>query len=186
MIANYTPPDLQPTRVYLPLGATADQIAATRAAIRNAWNQGAFMVQYTGHGAPERWASELILTSTDVLSGAFTNGSRLPFVLTFNCLDGYFAHAQPNRVSIAETMQRAPGGGSIGAISPAGLGRTHEQTIFRRILLTVMFDENVREPGRALTIAKQRFAQDYAPYMYLTQTMMLFGDPAMQLPAALP
>ena len=109
------------------------------------------------------------------------NAPRLPVVLTFNCLDGYFAHAQPNRVSIAETMQRRAGGGSVAAISPSGLGTTDDQLVFREILLTVMFKENVRELGLALTIAKQRFAQTYDAH-YLTQTMMLFGDPAMRLP----
>lgn len=185
MIANYTPKDLQVDRVYLPPAATPDQIAATRNALRSAWNDGAFMVQFTGHGAPERWTHEFILTTTDVLNGTFTNGSRLPIVLTFNCLDGYFADAQPGRISIAETMQRAPGGGSIAAISPAGLGATDVQAAFRRVLLTVLFTDNVREIGRALTITKQRFAETYGAH-YLTQTMMLFGDPAMQVPAGTP
>ena len=87
----------------------------------------------------------------------------------------------PVASSIAETMQRRAGGGSIAAISPSGLGTTDDAAAFREILLTVMFKENVRELGRALTIAKQRFAQTYGAH-YLTQTMMLFGDPAMQLP----
>lgn len=185
IIANHTPPDLQVTRVYLPAKATSDQVAATKNALRSAWNAGAFMVQYTGHGAPERWTHEYILTTPDITGGVFTNGDRLPVVLTFNCLDGYFAHAQPNRVSIAESMQRLAGGGSIAAISPSGLGTTYEQVAFRRVLLTVMFKENVREIGPALTITKQRFAETYGAH-YLTQTMMLFGDPAMELPAALP
>ncbi|MGE5603643.1 MAG: C25 family cysteine peptidase [Nitrososphaerales archaeon] len=180
MIAGYTPGDLQVTRVYVPNPPTPEGIAATKNALINAWNGGAFMVQYTGHGAPERWTHEFILTTPDITGGAFTNGDRLPVVLTFNCLDGYFAH--PTQVSIAEAMQRAPGGGSIAAISPSGLGTTDVQREFRIVLLTVMFHDNVREIGRALTIAKQRFAQVYGAH-YLTQTMMLFGDPALQLPA---
>jgi hypothetical protein len=149
----------------------------------SAFGAGAFMVQYTGHGAPERWTHEYLLTTADITDPSnFVNGPRLPVVMTFNCLDGYFAHTQPNRTSIAETMQRRAGGGSVAAISPSGLGTTDEQLAFREVLLTVMFKENVRDTGRALTIAKQRFAQTYGVH-YLTQTMMLFGDPALRLPA---
>jgi hypothetical protein len=42
-------------------------------------------------------------------------------------------------------MQRKSGGGSIAAISPAGLGYTADQLAFRKILLDVMFKDNVRE-----------------------------------------
>ena len=176
------PTDLQVQRVYLPDGATSDQLAATKADLMKAFSDGALMVQYTGHGAPERWTSEYLLTTGDITDPTkFTNGPRLPVVMSFNCLDGYFAHAQPSRTSIAEMMQRRAGGGSIAAISPSGLGTTDDQLAFREILMTVMFKENVRELGRALTIAKQRFAQTYGAH-YLTQTVMLFGDPALRLP----
>jgi hypothetical protein len=182
IIAGYVPADLKVQRIYLPSGASSTEIAATKASLLKAFSDGAFMVQFTGHGAPERWTHEFILSATDVTDpGQFTNGSQLPVVMTFNCLDGYFAHAQPSRTSIAESMQRRAGGGSIAAISPSGLGITSDQRVFREILMTVMFEENVRELGRALTITKQRFAETYGAN-YLTQTMMLFGDPAIQVP----
>jgi hypothetical protein len=178
IIGGYLPPDLSTARIYLQ-GSAMDQVTATRAALSSAWQSGALMVQFTGHGAPARWTHEQILMASDIPT--LTNGGKLPVVMTFNCLDGYFAHAEPGLTSIAELMQRHAGGGSIAAISPAGLGITSDQQAFRKILMNVMFDENVRELGRALTVAKQRFAQVYGPH-YLTQTMTFFGDPAMQLP----
>ncbi len=44
-----------------------------------------------------------------------------------------------------------------------------------------MFENNVRETGRALLVAKQQFVSQYGPN-YLIATMTLFGDPAMRLP----
>ena len=80
-------------------------------------------------------------------------------------------------------MQRQPGGGAIAAISPTGEGITPDQQAFRKILMTVMFKDNVREIGKALDLAKRRYAaQDGA--RYLIETMTLFGDPAMRLPLA--
>jgi hypothetical protein len=151
--------------------------ASARAAISEALHSGVWLVQYTGHGAPERWTHEQIWTTAD--NYKLRNGDKLPVVMTFNCLDGYFAY--PGKPSIAETMQRQPGGGSIAAISPSGLGTTDDQTHFRTILMTVIFEEGVPELGRALTLAKQRYYAEVGPH-YLIGTMSLYGDPAMRLP----
>jgi len=179
IIASYTPGDLEVVRAYLSAPITTDEIAATRAAFADAIQSGAFMVQYTGHGSTNRWSSAGIWRASDI--PALTNGPKLPLVMTFNCLDGYFAHPVAATSSMAESMQRHAGGGSIAAISPSGLGATPDQLAFRKILLDVMFKDNVREVGRALTIAKQRFSQVYGKH-YLVDTMTLFGDPAMRLP----
>ena len=194
IINGYTPADLQPVRRYLPPNsadpATQDQqVSQTRAAILSDLQQGALMVQYAGHGAPERWAGEAtsapgdsagIWRTSDI--GQLQNGPRLPVVLTFNCLDGYFVFPSPSPSSMSELMLRQPGGGSVAAISPTGLGTTDIQHEFRQMLLNVMFKDNVRELGRALTITKQQFYAKYGS-QYLIDTMTLFGDPALRLPA---
>ena len=78
-------------------------------------------------------------------------------------------------------QQRQPGGGAIAAISPTGDGITSDQQAFRRLLMTVMFKENVREIGKALDLAKRRYAAAGGAH-YMIETMTLFGDPAMRLP----
>lgn len=195
IIEYYTPSDLQPTRVYLPPNSSDPatqnaQVQQTRAALASTLQSGVLMVQYAGHGAPERWAHEYrtdipgdtagIWRTSDIAQ--LQNGSRLPLMMTFNCLDGYFIHPSPSTFSMAELMLRLSGGGSVAAISPTGLGTTDVQHEFRQTLLNVMFKENVREVGRALTIAKQQFYQTRGSH-YLIETMTLFGDPALRLPA---
>jgi hypothetical protein len=195
IIAGYNPPDVLPVPVYLSEGAigttvTNQQVAAARSGILNNLQAGVLMAQYTGHGAPERWAQEYrtdvpgdtagIWRTSDI--GQLKNSARLPVIMTFNCLDGYFVHVSPSAFSMAELMLRQSGGGSVAAISPTGLGTTDVQHEFRKLLLNVMFKDNVREMGRALTIAKQQFYQLRGAH-YLIETVTYFGDPALRLPA---
>ena len=186
IIAGYLPADLAVTRAYLPgtteVPATAEQIAATRKSISDAVQAGVWLMQYTGHGAPDGWAGERILTTADV--PGLTNGVKLPVEMVFNCLDGYFIHPQPSRQGLAEMLQRQSGGGTVAAISPSGLGITQHQQAFRRILMTVLFKDGVRDLGTALIETKRQFYATYGPN-YLIETMTLFGDPAMQLPQAM-
>lgn len=180
IIASHTPGDLTVIKAYLSLSSstpTQAEILATRNTISSTLQSGVWLVQYAGHGAIPLWAGEGIWQVSDV--AGLRNGPRLPVVMTFNCLDGYFAH--PAQPSVAETMQRHAGGGSIAAFSPSGLGLTTDQHAFRVLLLDVMFKENVRELGAALTQAKREFFQLYGSN-YMIQTMTLFGDPALRMP----
>ena len=186
IITDYLPADLTVTRAYLPgripdSPATADEVASTKKVISDTLQSGVWLVQYTGHGAPTYWASERILRTTDI--PGLQNGDRLPVLMSFNCLDGFFIHPFAKSQSIAELMQRQGGGGAIAAISPTGEGVTPDQQAFRKILMTVIFQENVREVGRALDLAKRRYAAAGGA-SYLIETMTLFGDPAMRLPLA--
>jgi hypothetical protein len=180
---NYLPPDLVVTRAYLaPRPASDEQIMATRAIVSNTIQSGVFMVQFTGHGNVQLWTGESVLTA-DQIPG-FKNGSRLPISMSFNCLDGYFVFPQANRQSIAELLQRQPGGGAVAVISPTGDGFSSDQQVLRRILMTIMFKEDVREIGKALNLAKRQYAGAGNGMHYLIQTVTLFGDPAMRLPTA--
>jgi hypothetical protein len=178
IIATYLPASIQPQRVYLP-GASPEQIVQTRQALSSTLQAGALMVQFSGHGAPFRWTHEMIWHANDV--PGLKNGDKLPVVVTFNCLDGYFVHTDPAQTSLAELMLRQPGGGSVAAISPTGLGYTSEQHEFRSLLMNVLFTENVQELGRALNRAKKLYHDKHGAH-YLIDTMTLFGDPAMKLP----
>jgi len=177
IIADYLPAWFTPERLYLK--ATLPDAAAARTAIGAAIDAGALLLQYTGHGSPSRWTHEEIWTLADV--PGLQNGPRLPVVMTFNCLDGYFAHPQPDLFSLAETMQRQPNGGSIAAISPSGLGFTFDQDRYRRLLMQSLFHDGVYTLGDALLRTQQRFFARTGPH-YLIDTMMLYGDPTLHMP----
>ena len=121
IIENNLPGLFTTERIYL--NVTVSDAADGRAALTNAINNpvnGALMVQYAGHGPPFRWTDES-MWHKDYISD-LTNASMLPVVMTFNCLDGYFAHPSPSYFAMAEEMVRYSGGGSVAALSPTGLG----------------------------------------------------------------
>jgi hypothetical protein len=185
IVTDYLPADLAVTKAYLPgqdpTGPTPEQVITTKKAISDTLQAGVWLVQYTGHGAPQSWAKEQLLTVREV--AGLSNGSRLPVIMSFNCFDGWFVDPKPSYQALAEVQQRLPGGGAIAAISPTGEGITLDQQAFRRILMTVMFKDNVREIGKALDEAKRRYAAQTGA-RYLIETMTLFGDPAMRLPTS--
>ena len=122
-----------------------------------------------------------------------TNTTRLPVVMSFNCLDGFFTYSSSDYQGLEETMVRASNGGSVAAIAPSGEGLTYDQQIFRKILMDTLFKDGVRDLGRAMMITKRDYAFDpngkYAAYgaprgvNYLAYSMNLFGDPALRIPA---
>ncbi len=79
--------------------------AATRSAILGAFDDGASLVSYVGHGGAAVWASENVLNSRDVPS--LLAQSRQPVLLTLDCLNGYFV--APGLDALAEALLKADG-----------------------------------------------------------------------------
>src|SRR6185436_2129003 len=57
------------------------------AAVVNAFNAGLLVMNYVGHGSVEIWSSDVF---NSIAAASLTNGDKLPFVVTMNCLNGYF------------------------------------------------------------------------------------------------
>jgi len=74
-------------------------------AVLNAFTNGNLLTNYLGHGSVEIW-SDYVFTSTN--AATLTNGDKLPFVVTMNCLNGYFHDVYSE--SLAEALLRAPNG----------------------------------------------------------------------------
>ena len=77
---------------------------ATKAAVLSAFDSGASLVSYVGHGSPGLWASESILRSPDV--AALAPQPQQPLVLTMTCSNGYFVSPYDN--SLAERPRPRP------------------------------------------------------------------------------
>jgi hypothetical protein len=91
-------------------------------------NEGAAVVNFTGHGLPGQWAytaasangvSHLLNTQDAAL---LNNGARLPMVLSMACLTGSFHLPNAGGNSIDEQLMLAANGGAIATWSSAGLG----------------------------------------------------------------
>lgn len=183
IIEDHMPRHIQPWRAYL--GITHIGSQAVKQAIEQSLEAGVLMLTYLGHGSINRWADEQVWTTADV--GSLDNAQTLPIVVTLNCLDGYFAHGDSSRQSMAEEMLRHGNGGSVAAWSPAGLGTTTYERMLHGHLLDTIFLDGVRRLGPATMEAKAKYYNSLgsspSPYQTsLIHTMTVYGDPALTLP----
>jgi uncharacterized membrane protein len=145
-------------------------------------NQGAFFVNYMGHGAITSWASPTIFQSGNVSS--LTNASMLPITLDMTCLTGFWFHILGNHNSLAMGMQRHPTGGAIASFAPTSRGVSTGHDTLARGFYDAVFQDEVRTLGEA-TLGGQ-LNVFVSGYDYdLINTFVLFGDPALKLPVPL-
>jgi hypothetical protein len=139
--------------------------------VTNAFNNGALLINYVGHGSVEVW-SDYILTSW--AAEALTNGDKLPFVVTMNCLNGYFH--DPYTESIAEALMKNAGGGAVGVWASSALTPPNEQARVDRELLRQFFTAPAQSVGDAVLKAKQATTNSD-----VRRAWILFGDPSIKL-----
>jgi hypothetical protein len=151
-------------------------IEGTREAIARAFDDGASLVSYVGHGGIHLWANEDIFSASSVESLA-PQGAQ-PVLLTFNCLNGYFHF--PYFDSLAEELLKAEGKGAIAAFSPSGLSLNGPAHRFHRALLTELVSRQHRRLGDAVMAAQEAYAETGA-FPELLQIYHLLGDPALRL-----
>jgi hypothetical protein len=182
--AGYMPAGMNaPFKDYLGSYATASDLRT--AITQTIDNQGALVVNYSGHGAAQLWSEEHIFSNDD--AGALTNASKLPFFVGMTCLNGYFL--EPEGVdypSMAEVLLRSGGGGGVAALMSTGMTETTGQHVLDASLFEGIFVKDIREVGDAISYAKQQLLADGAGYQDVSTTFLLFGDPAMRLKVPLP
>jgi hypothetical protein len=147
--------------------------------------EGALMVNYSGHGATQVWAEEHILDNGD-LSG-LTNTTELPFFVSMSCETGFFAYPEVwFYPSLAEGLLRSDAG-AVAALMPTGMTTTPGQRILNSALFEHIFSEDIRTLGEAIATAKQTLLANGDVYFeQISQTFLLFGDPATVLKVPLP
>jgi hypothetical protein len=85
----------------------------SRAAFLDAWNRGALLINYIGHGSSQQMADEQVFLGSDV--SQLNNGLKLPLLMAFSCTIGDFAN--PAGKSLSEKLQLRAEGGVIAAIT---------------------------------------------------------------------
>jgi hypothetical protein len=144
-------------------------------------NDGALLVNYVGHGFTDRWGTwsgGRIFDRSDIVS--MNNGSKLPFLTTATCLNGFFPHPLED-YSLAEEFLRVEGKGAIATWSPTGLGFPSQHgLLFGELFTTILKDDN-RLLGPATTAAKISAYAQNSGLGELVETFVLFGDPALEL-----
>jgi hypothetical protein len=149
---------------------------------------GALIVNYSGHGSQRRWATEGIFKDSHV--PGLDNSGKYPFVIGMSCLTGHFGYVDDfngELPSLAEALLVADAEGAVAALMPTAMTTTAGQHILNTALFEAFFTDDIRELGAAILSAKQvLLANGSAEYEQISETFLLFGDPALVLKIPLP
>ncbi len=161
-----------PRRIYLSqLG-----VEATRRAVEEAFDGGASLLSYVGHGGIQLWAQENIFHTGQVRGLA--PQSLQPLVVTLNCLNGYFHFPYFN--SLSEELLKAEGKGAVAAFSPSGLSLNQPAHLFHKALLGELVSGRHARLGDAVLAAQAAYSTTGA-FPELLSIYQLLGDPAMKI-----
>jgi len=137
-----------------------------------AMNSGQVLVNFLGHGSVEQWSLAGFFSDTDATG--LTNGGNLPFVVSMDCLSGFFQDVYTT--SLAESLLLAPDGGAVAVWASSGFTSADPQVTMDRALVVQVFANPGRPIGNSILKAK---AGTVDPDV--RRTWILFGDPAMRL-----
>lgn len=166
------------TRIYLDDYATGSSgVAAARADLGAAINQGNALVAYFGHGAPTLWSREQLLQSSQ-LDGLLANAGVNPIVTEFGCWGGYFVAPQFNTMSHGwlNVGQR----GAAAMLASASLSEHESDRRMAEILLPLLQAPGARV-GDAMREAKSMLMSTAPEYADIVRGLTLFGDPSMPI-----
>jgi hypothetical protein len=149
---------------------------ATRSAILQAFDEGASLMSYMGHGAIHLWANENLFNIWQVPS--LSPQSQQPILLTMNCLNGYFHFPYFN--SLSEELLKAEGKGVIAAFSPSGLSLNAPAHKFHKALVDELVNQGHERLGDAVLAGQAAYA-DTGAFPELLSIYHLLGDPALSL-----
>lgn len=161
-------------------------INATNEIISLLNTQGGGLVNYTGHGAINIWTKNAQLFIYGDIS-SLNNSNRLPIILSWTCLDGYWIYPKltidyqsKTGQSIIEEMLRLQNNGIVGAFSPTGLGVSTGHDYLQRGFYDYIFSQQTPwRLGQAALAGKMRLYSESPRDVDLVHTYTVFGDPAL-------
>lgn len=144
-------------------------------AINRRVENGALIMNYTGHGGELGWAHERVLEISDINS--WRNLNNLPFFITATC--EFSRYDDPLRESAGEKVFTNPLGGGIGLFTTSRLTYSGSNEQINRSFLSVLL---ARSNGRYLTLgeAVEKAKQTNGNNLN-GRKFVLIGDPAMTL-----
>jgi hypothetical protein len=157
------------TRLYVDdLGATA-----VRNSLLQAWQAGAPLVNWIGHGGIDQLSSSALLTAADVPSLTSTN--RLPLFLAMTCTINRFELGDVD--ALGTQLTRTPNAGALAVWSASGLSVNAEATQLERTFMQLAAKTPDARIGDLIV-------QSFAANRGIGETgsvYLLLGDPAVRL-----
>ncbi|NOZ20401.1 MAG: hypothetical protein GXP25_04850 [Planctomycetes bacterium] len=172
VLARIVPDEFAIEKAYL----LKNNLAETRRRVLDGINNGTMLLNYMGHGAPDRFAAEPILSVADVAS--LNNAGRPAVVTAFTCAAGRFA--MPGFDCLAEALLLKNGGGAVAVWGPAGYAWHTEQNVLAQALFKEAFGPDRPVLGEAVVRAMRDYADQHGD-MDCIKAFNLLGDPAQRL-----
>ncbi|MCP4357238.1 MAG: hypothetical protein GY796_04375 [Chloroflexi bacterium] len=147
-------------------GATIPEVTA-------AWNDGAWLTTYIGHGSLELWGKDDVFNSAAVSGLASDNP---PIVVQLTCLTGLFA--QPDVESLSEVMLKHENGPVL-LVAATSLTLSTHQEPFATALLQNLNNQETERMGDAFQQAKLSLNLEHnIGLREISDTFVLLGDPS--------
>lgn len=140
-------------------------------------SEGAYLLNYVGHGRRDQFASEGLLKPADVDDLILAPG-RQPVVSAMTCLAGDFAWYASD--SITEQLVLKADGGAIATFAPTGFSYNHDARKLDQAVFSAIFDDSEDRLGDAVLNATQRYMEQ-GGRQYLLPLYGILGDPALSL-----
>jgi hypothetical protein len=151
-------------------------IDAARTSLREGFQTGTTITHYFGHGGPEAWADEGLLTVADVAEIA--EGPRATVLFAWACQAQWYVHVWGP--SINEALLLQPQGGAVASFGPAGVTPVARQReLFERVYTHFL---RGRLPlGEAIRRAKAEALTANPALRSVIDGWNLLGDPALRI-----
>ncbi len=171
-VATLLPSGYTAYKIYL----SEHPIEEARQMVLNGINNGAFLLNYVGHGGLDRLAQEGLLLTSDVAS--MTNQNRLPVVTAMTCVVGNFSH--PGYDSLSEVLVLKQNGGAVAVWSPTGMSINSEAVILDEMFFMSTFTGRKQTLGDVVLKALEKGSMNGVSG-FILDIYNLMGDPALKL-----
>lgn len=148
-------------------------IGADSQRFAEAWNGGAWLATYIGHGSVQQWGKDTLFSPDAV---GKLQSDRPPIVLQLTCLTGLFAH--PELASLSETMLLHHQGPVL-LIAATSLTLSSHQEPFAAAIMERLADPAATRIGDAFLSAKNTLdVRGNDGLREINDTFVLLGDPS--------
>jgi hypothetical protein len=167
----------------LPAGASlvwadvGDGVAGARATLLQALRDGAFATHYFGHGGPEVWADEGLLTVDDVAS--LEGSGHQSIVFAWACEAQWYQNLLGPAIN--EALVLVPNGGALASFGPAGVSDPNLQRTLRNLLYVYWIKRSL-PLGAAIQRAKASALAADPSLKPIVEGWNLLGDPSLGQP----
>ncbi|GEM_PF-2384333 len=157
--------------------------------ILNIIEQGVFLWEFFGHGAPNVFGEERMFFGggskfSDVKK--LTNLRRQPIIWAFTCETTSFDYPREKwNISIGEDLLTHPNGGAVTLIGATGRGYPSDHVVLARAMHEAAFTYRLRTQGQ-IFFAAQLIGLAYHPTFEPKDQFCILGDPTIAFPSFIP